>query len=347
MNKKRNNTLTVMGYILFFMTIAVTVTIALSIYESVRIANGGNTSGIALIMLGVIVVLSALCTIMDAIRRKIMVERPVRKILDATRKMASGDFSVRLEATHAYEEYDSYDLIMENLNGLALSLQKSEMLKSDFISNVSHEIKTPLSIIQSYAMLLKKDNLDSDTRKKNLDTLLSATVRLSDLVGNILKLNKLENQDFTPEKEDINLEKLLEESVIFFENRIEEKNITLEVEIEPVVIFSSLACVEIIVNNLLSNAVKFTNEGGTVSVKLYKKGNDVVLSISDTGCGISKETGARIFDKFYQGDTSHAGEGNGLGLALVKKVIDVLGGEIQVESEPLKGSTFTVTLKGN
>ena len=133
--------------------------------------------------------------------------------------------------------------------------------------------------------------------------------------------------------------------ILSFENLLEEKNIALECDLDEVEIVSSPTYLEIVWNNLLSNAVKFTPEGGTISVSLKKAGENVVVKVTDTGCGISPEVGARIFDKFYQGDTSHAQEGNGLGLALVKKVIDILGGEITVSSELGKGSTFTIILK--
>lgn len=345
MKKDKSNVLTLAGYVLFFMTIAITVTVALSIYEAVKRANGESTSGVALIMLAVIVVLSILCTLADILRRKIMIDRPVRKILDATNKMTSGDFSVRLKSLHLYEGYDSYDLIMENLNILAESLEQSEVLKTDFISNVSHEIKTPLAVIQSYAKLLKKEK-DEELRNKYIDTLISATEKLTALVSNILKLNKLENQTAMQDIQEIKLDELIAETVLNFEEIIENKGLELDCNIKPVTIKTSTTAIEIVMNNLLSNAIKFTEKGGKIGVYLKESNGNAVITVTDTGCGISKEIGAKIFDKFYQADTSHSVEGNGLGLALVKKVIDVLGGNISVESEIGKGSTFSITLKG-
>ena len=171
-----------------------------------------------------------------------------------------------------------------------------------------------------------------------------ATKRLTNLITNILKLNKLENNKIKLEITDINLEKMLEESILTFEALVEKKSLELDIDFEPTSIKSSYSSLEIIWNNLISNAIKFTDDGGKISVQLRPSENGALVKISDTGCGISKEAGEHIFDKFYQGDTSHSGEGNGLGLALVKKVIDVLGGEISVSSEIGKGTTFIVKL---
>lgn len=342
--RRRKSIASVTGYALFFLTIAATVTVALMIYSLVDGKSGGNKALIAVIMLVVIVALSSLCTVIDVIRRKIMVEKPVNKILDATKKIAAGDFSVRLNTAHTYEKYDEYDLIMENLNAMAAQLGKSEILKNDFISNVSHELKTPLAVIQNHAYMLKKDGLDAQLRKKYADAVMQACKRLSNLVTNILKLNKLENQEIGG-YEKIKLHEMLAQCVLQYESAIDDKHIELHCDFEEAEIVSSPANLEIVWNNLLSNAVKFTQEGGKISVSLKREGDCAAVEVSDSGCGISAENGARIFDKFYQGDTSHSFDGNGLGLALVKKVIDILGGEITVESQLNKGSTFRIVLK--
>ena len=165
------------------------------------------------------------------------------------------------------------------------------------------------------------------------------------MITNVLKLNKLEHQELNLEYQKIRLDQMLEEAVLSFEDLIDRKNITLDCNLEEVEIFSSASCLEIVWNNLISNAIKFTEPDGKITIKLYRQLGDVIVEVADTGCGISKDVGARIFDKFYQGDTSHAQEGNGLGLALVKKVIDTIGGQISVESQLGKGSKFTIVLK--
>lgn len=345
-NEPKKKTSSILGYAIFFFTIAGAVIVALYAYILSDRLSGGNRAVISVVMLAVIITLSVLCTLFDIVRRKIMIDRPVREILEATEKIAAGDFSVRLTAVHTYEKYDDYDLIKENLNVMAAELGKSEILKTDFVSNVSHELKTPLSIIQNYVSLIGKAGLDEETRQKYVKTVLSATKRLSDLVGNILKLNKLEHQELSIETENIRLDEMLAQAILSYEELIEEKELEIVCDFEEVSIVSAPSYLEIVWNNLISNAIKFTNNGGKISVSVKSDGEKSIVKVSDTGCGISPETGAHIFDKFYQGDTSHAQEGNGLGLALVKKVIDVLGGEISVKSQQGKGSTFTIVLKG-
>lgn len=346
MNKRNKFKLTVAGYTGFFVLIAITVTASIFIYEAVRTKYDGNTKAISLIMLAVCLSLSLFSTTIDALRRKFTETEAVEKILDATEQITSGNFKIRLIPRHSYESYDDFDLIMENLNQMAEELSKNEVLKTDFISNVSHEIKTPLAVIQNYATALQNDKFSPAERKAYVKTLLQASERLNALVMNILKLNKLENQSIVPETQKVDLSEMLAQTVFGFENLIEEKNIELDCDIDEVFINSSPSHLEVIWNNLLSNAVKFTPQGGKIFISLKEENGKATVKVKDTGIGMNQETGKRIFDKFYQGDTSRAKEGNGLGLALVKKTIDVLSGRISVESELGKGATFTVTLNG-
>lgn len=329
------------GYLFFFLTTIFIVTTSFVTYEIVK-RQSPQIISIALIITSLEI--SLLLTFADVIRRKIMIERPLKEILKATEKIASGDFSVRLEPKHPYGSYDEYDLIKEYLNIMASDLSKSEILKSDFISNVSHEIKTPVAVIKNYSVLLEKEN-DPEKRAQYRRELVRASNRLSNLVGNILKLNKLENQELIVEKKAFRLDGALEEAIVAFESQIEKKELEIECDLEEISIVSSESHLEIVWNNLISNAIKFTENGGKIGVSCKWVDGMATVEISDTGCGIDAETGKHIFDKFYQGDTSHSGEGNGLGLALVKKVIDTLGGEISVKSELGKGTTFTVRLK--
>ena len=332
------------GAISFFILIAVIMQMAILIYDYIR-ERTDNVSLIAILILIEIVILATFCTVFDWVRRKITVDKPTQKIVDATERIAEGDFSTRLKVKHEYGKYNQYDLIMENLNKMAIELQKNEVLKTDFISNVSHEIKTPLAVIQNYSTLLQDDTLDSETRKSYSKTLISASKRISDLITNILKLNKLENQEIQEKREAFNLTDALAECVVEFETIIENKNLELNCDFDDVTVLSSKNLLEIVWNNLISNAIKFTPSGGKINISLKRKDNNVEIKVIDTGCGMTSETGAKIFEKFYQGDTSHSTQGNGLGLALVKKVIDILGGEITVQSEINKGSTFIILLK--
>lgn len=339
-NKKISSS--VFGAVWFFLTVAAVVTVAVLVYGMIP----ENSSALvrSMVMLAVILFLSLVCTGIDFVRRKITVNKPVQDILAATDKIAAGDFSVRLRISHDYRRYGQFDYIKENLNKMAAELAKTEVLHTDFISNVSHELKTPLAVIQNYAAALQNESLGAKTRQKYAETLVSASKRLTALVTNILKLNKLENQELTPEYEKVRLGDMLAETIVQFDELIESKNLELECDLDEVELVSCPNYLEIVWNNLLSNAIKFTDAGGKIFVSVKRAEGGAVVKVSDTGCGISPETGAHIFEKFYQGDTSHSKEGNGLGLALVKKVIDVIGGEITVESEEGKGSTFTVRL---
>lgn len=332
------------GYLLFFAPMTLSVSVAVLIHGSVSDKAWATDGAVAAIMFAVIAALSLLCAVIDIVRRTLVSERPAAQILEATDRIASGDFSVRLTPEHAFSKYSNYDKIMENINRMAAELSKTEVLRSDFVANVSHEIKTPLAVIQSYAAALGSDALPAETRKEYAAALAAASARLSALVSDILKLSKLENSELRPEAKEFDLGESVRACVLGFEDILERKALELACDIDDVRIFGDESLLSLVWNNLLSNAVKFTPEGGTVRVFLREEGDTAVLSVQDTGCGISPETGAHIFDKFYQGDTSHAQEGNGLGLALVKKVIDIVGGQISVESEPGRGSTFTVRL---
>lgn len=346
MKGKGNVKRLIAGYFGFFALVAITVTAAVMLYSVVDKVYDGNKGAISLIMLVVCLGLTLLCTTVDGVRRKLTVDRSVEKILEATESITNGNFNVRLTPRHSYKHYDDLDNVMENVNEMAKELSKNEVLKSDFISSVSHEIKTPVAVIQNYATALTDKNLTEEKRKEYLQILTQATKRLNDLVVNVLKLNKLENSHLDAKNEKLRLDETLTETVFAFEDLIEKKSIDLVCDFEEVFLISSSVHLEIIWNNLLSNAIKFTDNGGRIIITLKKKGDEAVVTFKDNGIGMDEETGKRIFDKFYQGDTSRKTDGNGLGLALVKKTVGVLGGKISVESSLGEGTTFKVTLKG-
>lgn len=290
--------------------------------------------------------LSLVCAIFDYIRRKISVEKPVERILNATQRITKGDFSVRIEPTHIPTSMNEFNPIIKDLNQMAQELSGIEALRSDFISNVSHELKTPLAVLQNYGTLLEQPDLPENQRIEYAKSIIRVSNHLSELITNILKLNKLENQNIYPNISKVCLNEQLCECLLAFENEWEIKNIEIETDIkEDVFINTDAELLSIVWNNLFSNALKFTDEGGKISVSLTEKNGAVEVAVKDTGCGMSAETGKHIFEKFYQGDTSHATKGNGLGLALVKRVVDILHGEISVESVLNKGTTFTVRFK--
>lgn len=272
-------------------------------------------------------------------------EEPMHKLAEATGHVANGDFSVYVPAFHTQDKWDYLDVMIMDFNKMVEELGSIETLKTDFVSNVSHEMKTPIAIIKNYAELLKTGHVTEEQRKEYAVSIEGVTVRLSNLISNILKLNKLENKSIVPEAEAYDVCRQLCDCILQFEEAWDEKEIELETEMQDVaMVEADASLLELVWNNLLSNAIKFSNPGGTVNVKQTSEENFVKISVSDTGCGMNKDIMNHIFDKFYQGDTSHSKEGNGLGLALVKRVIELMDGDIQVFSEPGRGSTFLVTL---
>lgn len=337
--------ISLVGIFLFLLTVTFITVSSILLYDFIREKSNHHLPTIAIVILINILILTVLCVILDAIRRKYTVEQPVRQIVEATERITSGDLTVEIAPSHIWGKYDQYDIIKENINRMVKELSKTEVLRNDFIANVSHEIKTPLSIIENYATALHEEALSLEQRKEYTRILLSASKRLTDLITKILKLNKLENQEIFAEKKEIALGEMLRECILQFEDILETKGLTLVCDIEDIIIYSDANLLELIWNNLISNAIKFTDVGGTITISLKKEGLSSLVTFADTGSGMSAETGAHIFDKFFQGDISHAQEGNGLGLALVKRVIDILGGDITVESVVGEGSIFQVRLK--
>lgn len=302
--------------------------------------------GAAILTFGNVILLTLIFTVIDGLRRKLMVDRPVRRIISAAEEIMRGNFSVRIQPIHSMDSCDGFDLIIDYINRMAEELSGIETLRTDFIANVSHELKTPLSVIQNYSTMLQRPDLPEDRRAEYAQAIMDASRRLSGLITNILKLNKLENQQIYPEKAVFDLGEQLCQCLLSFEAAWEEKDIKLEIDLaEGVRIQSDPELLTLVWNNLISNAMKFTPPGGRVTVGLEGSAECAVVQIADTGCGILPEVGQHMFEKFYQGDASHAAQGNGLGLALVKRVVDIVGGDISVRSEVGAGSTFTVKLR--
>lgn len=272
-------------------------------------------------------------------------DNPMRKLSEATKEVAEGDFSVYIEPLHTADKHDYIDVMFLDFNKMVAELGSIETLKNDFVSNVSHELKTPLAIIKNYTSMLKDENLPLETKEEYINSILEATDKLSALISNILKLNKLDNQAIETVAEPYDLCRQLADCLLQFEVLWEKKELEIEVEIEDrAVITADASIMEIVWNNLISNAIKFTNPGGKIALRQTSDAHTITVAISDSGCGIDDQTMKHIFDKFYQGDTSHSQEGNGLGLALAYRIIEKVGGTITVESEVGVGTTFTVQL---
>ena len=335
---------------IFFLLIAFVLTSSMFLFMTFLERDTGirftaqNIGLAALVTFGNVFLLSLLCALADMLRRMHTVERPVKKILEGAEQVMNGDLSVQIE--HVKGAENGFNVIIDYFNRMIKELGGIETLRTDFIANVSHELKTPLAVIQNYSTLLQQPELSEENRLDYARTVSGAARRLTDLITNILKLNKLENQQIYPSKTVFDLGEQLCECLLSFESAWEEKRLEIKTEIEDgVAVESDRELLSLVWNNLFSNAVKFTEPGGTVGLKLCTDEDHAVVEVSDTGCGISPESTEHIFEKFYQGDSSHATQGNGLGLALVKRVVDIVGGEINVKSEVGAGSTFIIRLK--
>ena len=342
------------NYVTFFLLVAFTVTCCMLLFVRILADSMGlvfdkdNIADAAKLTFGNVLLISFGAATIDYIRRKLMVDRPVKRIMAALDQVMQGDFSVRIPPVKEFAGETGFNEIIRAINAMTAELQGTETLRTDFIANVSHELKTPLAVMGNIATMLQQPSIPEDDRIEYARAISHSSRRLAALITNILKLNKLENQQIFPKPQVFNLGEQLCESLLVFENAWEEKNLEIETDIqEDVRIKSDPELLSLVWNNLISNAVKFTPEGGTVGVSLVADEKHVIVSVSDTGCGIHPETGKHIFEKFYQGDTSHATQGNGLGLALVKRVVDILQGEISVQSTPGQGSIFTVKIRRN
>lgn len=339
-------------YIICFLLIAFLVTCCMMLFITTMTRSmelNLTDKDIALaakLTMGNVILLSLAFTVIDTLRRKLTVERQVKQISMVTNQICKGNFKIRIPKNSGFAQDESFGEIIEDINRMADELSGIETLRTDFISNVSHELKTPLAVMQNYATMLSARSVTEEERIEYSKAIMQSAKRLANLIANILKLNKLENQKIFPEATEYDLGEQLCECLLLFEDIWEEKGIEIETELEEnVKISTDSELFSIVWNNLFSNAFKFTENNGTVKLKLATEGEYAIVSVSDTGCGMNKTTGEHIFDKFYQGDTSHATQGNGLGLSLVKRIMDITKSDICVDSELGKGTTFTVRIK--
>ena len=339
MSKKRNNIATKMFFLLL-VNIMITSFITVILYISI----GGKQIGpphenelgrVCIFIIG-------LCV--QFIFSKVVVQKILEEVIEfnnAIKKVSKGDFNVKLEdRTNSIEIYE----IVESFNIMTEELANTEMFRSDFISNVSHEFKTPLAAINGYATLLQKKNITEEKREIYINKILKNTKRLSTLTGNILSLSNLENNNNNIKKENFSLDEQIREVILLFEKEWTNKILNLDIELEEVFYLGNRELLEQVWQNIIGNAVKFSENNGELKAKLIKEEKNILVIISDSGIGMDNNTQKRIFEKFYQGDTSHASEGNGLGLNIAKKIIDLHGGSIEVSSKEGEGSVFKVLL---
>lgn len=265
--------------------------------------------------------------------------KPLREIMEATDKIANGDYSVRLHLKGPEE----FKILSDKFNHMAEELGSVEMLRNDFVSNFSHEFKTPIVSIRGFAKALKWENLSPEEQTEYLDIIISESERLASLSTNVLYLSKLENQSILTDKKDFNVTEQIRLVIALLDKKLEAKNINIEFDNMEIFTNGNEEMLKQVWINLLDNAIKFSPDGGKIEIHIHEIENLVTVRVTNEGTSLAPEVQTRLFDKFYQGDLSHSTPGNGLGLSIVKKIIDLHNGSISVSSKDGQ-CTFEVTI---
>lgn len=267
---------------------------------------------------------------------------PLNEMIEATERISKGDFKVHLQET--FDEESDFGMLQRSFNHMAAELDGIQMFRKDFINNFSHEFKTPIVSIHGFAHQLQVGGLTPEEEREYVRIIAAESDRLAKMATNILLLSKLENQVIVTEQTDFWLDEQLRTCLVLLEKQWSSKELELNLDLDEIKYHFNEDMLAQVWLNLFNNAIKFTPHGGSISCSLKADEETVTVSISDTGIGMDENTQKHIFDKFYQGDTSHTGEGNGIGLTVVNRILVLCKGRIQVSSQPDKGSTFTVTL---
>lgn len=338
MKKRMSLTVSLVVFVFFIMVLSIVIgrfgTFLLDSFFHINMVGNGFLSFILLLLISVFI-----GTSITALLSKWMV-KPVRNLIKATEEVAKGNFSVTAEGGYIPE----LENLAASFNKMAAELSGIEMLRVDFINNFSHEFKTPIVSIKGFAKLLKEDNLTQEEVNEYLDIIIHESQRLSDLSTNVLNLSKIENTEIISEKEIYALDEQVRRALLILEPKWSAKELSVAVDLDCINIYNNAPLIQQIWLNLMDNAIKFTDNGGTLQISLKRIHSSVQFRIKDNGQGMDDETMKHIYDKFYQGDTSHTGKGNGLGLTLVHRIVTLCNGHIEVNSSPGKGSIFTVFL---
>ena len=259
--------------------------------------------------------------------------RPIRNLIDSMDELASGNFKTRVNAGPIMQKYPSFVMVSESFNKMAEQLESTEMLRSDFINNISHEFKTPIVSIAGFAKLLRKGHLTPEQQQEYLAIIEEESLRLSHMATNVLNLTKVENQTILSDVSEFNLSEQIRSCFLLLENKWSKRDLELRLDFDEHMIRANEELLKQVWINLLENAIKFTPDGHEVRVRIFEKGHKLHVTVENTGSEISPEHQKKIFSKFYQADESHATEGNGVGLAIVKRVTELHGGKVSVSSE--------------
>ncbi len=296
---------------------------------------------ITLISLGITYVSSGVFSII--LNKNIL--KPLNELTNATNEIASGNFDIKVDnVLNPWNEGSQLGTLVGGFNRMADELKSTEMFRNDFIHNFSHEFKTPIISIRGFARQLYQGNLTPEQEREFAKIIMDESEKLANMSSNVLLLTKLENQEIVTDKTRFSLDEQLRNCLILLEAQWSEKNLNLDLDLEEITIYQNAEILSHVWKNLISNAIKFSKNNGSLTIICRRTTDHIHISIEDTGIGMSDKTMSQIFDKFYQGDTSHATPGNGLGLPLTKRIVEMIGGKIFVKSTLEKGSTFTVHL---
>ncbi len=299
-----------------------------------KIANPGSA----------MIIISILCLILSYVASYYLMNQvflPLEELNNASKQVARGDYSGHLAYNGHIEEIHS---TIENFNLMVHELNSVEIMRKDFVANVSHEFKTPLSSISGYVTLLQDPDLSEEERNEYIQMTFFNIDKLNDLTGNILLLSKLESQNTLPLPVTYRLDEQIREAIVLLEPKWNQKQISLDIDLLPILYTSQKSLLLQVWTNVIGNAIKFSDPESTILIRLRKPRQNIEVIVSDDGIGMNEDTQKHIFEKFYQGDSSRRSLGNGLGLPLCKKIAELCGGNIYVSSEPQKGTTFMVRL---
>lgn len=271
--------------------------------------------------------------------------KPLKELTQATNEIAAGNFNIKVDnILNPLNQNSELGTLVDGFNNMASELKSTEMFRNDFIHNFSHEFKTPIISIRGFARQLYQGNLTPEQEREFAKIIMDESQQLANMSSNVLLLTKLENQEIVTDRTTFSLDEQLRNCLILFEEQWSGKNLNLDLDLEPVTVTQNAEILAHVWKNLFSNAIKFSKPNGFLTITCKKTVDHIHISVEDTGTGMTEETMSQIFDKFYQGDTSHSTPGNGLGLPLTKRIVEMVGGKIFVKSTYGKGSTFTVHL---
>ena len=321
-------------------------TIISQVYDKFVIIDSFSSDSVYWVVNLVVIIAFMVCIVIGTIITAFMsrsIIQPIRDLSAAAAEIAKGNFKVRVREPSDPE----YSILAQNFNKMAEELAGTETLRGDFISNVSHEFKTPIVSIQGFAKQLKKENLSEEKKQEYIDIIISESKRLTNLSSNILMLSKLENQQIITDKTSFSLDEQIRNCILLLEKQWTAKDISFDIDMQEIQYTTNAEMLSQVWVNIIGNAIKFSPEGSSIRVKLFKDGDVITAEITDRGIGMDQQTISHIFERFYQGDRAHASEGNGLGLPLVKRIVELCNGNIRVESQYGKGTNFIVTLPEN